>query len=78
MLIDHIFSIDEGCCKLTGKYCNEDEAITISLHIKANIKKNIGDYITCSIGIASNRYLAKVATNLQKPNGLIVIKLLII
>jgi DNA polymerase-4 len=73
LCVDHIFSIDEGCCKLTGKYCNEDEAIKIAFLIKETIKNNVGDYITCSIGIASNRYLAKVATNLQKPDGLVVI-----
>ncbi|XVN43114.1 MAG: DNA-directed DNA polymerase [Candidatus Rickettsia vulgarisii] len=73
LCVDHIFSIDEGCCRLTGKYCNEEEATKIALQIKEVIKKNVGDYITCSIGISSNRYLAKVATNLKKPDGLIVI-----
>lgn len=33
-------------------------------------QKKIGEYITVSIGIGPNRFLAKTASNLQKPNGL--------
>ena len=73
LCVDHIFSIDEGACLLTGEYCEEERAIKLALQIKSAIKKNVGDYIRCSIGIASNRYLAKIATNMQKPDGLIVI-----
>jgi len=71
--VDHIFSIDEGACRLTGKYCVPEEAISIGHLIKEAIKKNVGEYITCSIGIAPNRYLAKIASNIRKPDGLIVI-----
>jgi DNA polymerase-4 len=35
---------------------------------------NVGECIECSIGIAPNRYLAKIASNMQKPNGLAVIR----
>ena len=72
--VDHIFSIDEGACRLTGKYCLPTEAVLIAKIIKQAIQKNAGDYITCSIGIAPNRYLAKIASNMQKPDGLIVIE----
>ena len=72
--VDHIFSIDEGACRLTGKYCQEKEAISIARSIKESIAQNVGDYITCSIGIAPNRYLAKIASNLQKPDGLSIIR----
>lgn len=71
--MDHIFSIDEGACKLTGKYCNESDAISIGKIIKKAIKDNVGEYINCSIGVAPNRYLAKIASNMQKPDGLSVI-----
>jgi DNA polymerase IV len=72
--VDHVFSIDEGACRLTGKYCELEEAIKIAQKIKLAIRNNVGDYIGCSIGIASNRYLAKIATNFQKVDGLVVIK----
>ena len=74
LYVDHIFSIDEGACRLTGKCCDEETAIKLAKQIKAAIKKNVGEYINCSIGIAPNRYLAKIATDMQKPDGLIVIR----
>jgi DNA polymerase-4 len=74
LYIDHVLSIDECACKLTGRFCIEDEALAIAKNIKQGIKDNVGDYITCSIGIAPNRFLAKVATEIQKPNGLVVVK----
>lgn len=72
--IDYVLSIDECACKLTGKYQDENQAIKLAKEIKLGIINNIGDYIRCSIGIASNRFLAKVATDIQKPDGLVVIK----
>ena len=63
--VDHIFSIDEGACRLTGKFCNIEESVSIAKFIKDTIKYNVGDYIYCSIGIAPNRYLAKIASNIQ-------------
>lgn len=71
--IDHVFSIDECACKLTGELTNEANALAIAQKIKDAIRSNVGDYIDCSIGIASNRFLAKVATDMQKPDGLVVI-----
>jgi len=34
------------------------------------LAKNVGEYIKCSIGIAPNRYLAKIATDFKKPDGM--------
>lgn len=44
-----------------------------STNNKNALRNNVGNYITCSIGIAPNQYLAKIASNMQKPDGLSVI-----
>jgi DNA polymerase-4 len=43
----------------------------IAQEIKRRIKQEIGEWISVSCGIAPNRYLAKVASGLQKPDGLV-------
>ena len=68
--IESVCSIDEVACKLIGKERNPKNAISLAISIKSGIKKNVGDYINCSIGISINKFLAKTASNLKKPNGL--------
>jgi DNA polymerase-4 len=73
LFVDAVCSIDEGAGRLTGKYQQEEEAIQLAQNIKLAIKQNVGDYITCSIGIAPTKYLAKIAAEMKKPDGLTVI-----
>lgn len=42
----------------------------IGLNIKQDIKEAIGEYVTVNIGIATNRFLAKVGAGLNKPDGM--------
>jgi len=72
--VEKVLSIDEMVCKLTGSQQVRDNALKIAAKIKRTIAENIGDYIRCSIGIAPNTYLAKVASNMQKPDGCVVIE----
>ncbi len=65
-----IASIDEVACKLSKTQKNKKAAIVLAQNIKDSIKENVGNYIRCSIGIAPNRFLAKTASNLEKPDGL--------
>ncbi len=46
---------------------------SVAQAIKSRIKQEIGEWIKVSIGISTNRYLAKLASSLQKPDGLVEI-----
>jgi len=63
-------SIDEMACYLLSNENSVGRATEIALSIKRGIAANIGEYVRCSIGVAPNMYLAKVATDIQKPDGL--------
>jgi len=69
--IDAVCSIDELTCKLEPKDIANPYAL--SARIKDRILKRIGPYITCSIGMAPNRQLAKIASDMDKPNGLTIL-----
>ncbi|MBK7105084.1 MAG: DNA polymerase [Ignavibacteriae bacterium] len=71
--VDNVLSIDEMVCSLIGKERIRENAIKIAQLIKEKIKNDIGEYIRCSIGIAPNQFLAKTGTNMQKPDGLVVL-----
>lgn len=69
-----VASIDEMACELDESQRNVKEAVALAKRIKAGISANLGASIRCSIGIAPNAFLAKIATNMQKPDGLVVIE----
>jgi DNA polymerase-4 len=69
--VSHTPSIDEMVCQLIGREQEPPRARKIALEIKQSIYKNVGVALRCSIGMASNRYLAKIASDMQKPDGLI-------
>jgi DNA polymerase-4 len=63
-------SIDEFILDFEKVPAWKDRLFEAAREIKARIKSEIGDYLTVSIGIAPNRFLAKTASNLHKPDGL--------
>ncbi len=69
--VAHTPSIDEMVCQLIGRECELANARRIALEIKQAIKDDVGETLRCSIGMAPNRYLAKIASDMQKPDGLI-------
>lgn len=68
--VTDVCSIDEMACRLMDNETDPAFLRDLAARIKKGIAENIGPYVRCSIGIAPNRYLAKVATDLQKPDGL--------
>lgn len=72
--VSAVLSIDEMACELMGSEQTEKKAIELSQEIKSQIRKDAGEYLSCSIGLAPNRYLAKVASDMQKPDGLVLIR----
>ena len=66
-------SIDEFVINLEGFPAMKKGIRNVALEIKERIRKEVGDYITVSIGIAPNRFLAKTAAGLTKPDGLDII-----
>lgn len=67
--ITAVCSIDEVACRLMDNETSPERIAQIAHAIKQGLAKNVGEYVKCSIGIASNRYLAKIATDLHKPDG---------
>ena len=72
--VDKICSIDEAACRLFIGERDEASARALSLEIKKALYDHYGSAITCSIGLAPTKLLAKIAADYQKPDGLTVFK----
>lgn len=81
------YSIDEAFLDLT-KACNIREKVNgewvladpwkeaerIIKEIKVRMLTEVGDWIKCSAGISYSKLVAKIASDLQKPNGLVIVR----
>ena len=65
--VEAVKSIDEITCKLDNTQSHSPEEL--SRQIKERIARHVGEHITCSIGFAPNRQLAKIAGKQNKPDG---------
>ncbi len=72
--VTSVLSIDEMVCELRGPDREPAAALTICRDIKAAIRQRVGAFLKCSIGLGPNRLLAKLAADLQKPDGLTTIR----
>ncbi len=64
-------SIDEAYLDFTGKIFTVKQAKELAISIKEAIKKEV--QLTCSIGVSSSKIIAKIASDLNKPDGLMII-----
>ena len=66
-------SVDEMVCQLIGRERELPAALAIAHQMKEAIRTQVGSTLRCSIGLATNQYLAKVASDMEKPDGLIAL-----
>jgi len=71
--VQSICSIDEMACKLDVPRRPLPAALDLAQRIKRGLREHVGECITCSIGLAPNRFLGKVASDMVKPDGLVVL-----
>lgn len=71
--VSSVRSIDEMACELIGREQPLLAAMDLARRIKSTIRERVGRTLCCSIGLAPNRYLAKIASDMEKPDGLIAL-----
>lgn len=71
--VEKVCSIDEMYCRLPWEERTPAAAAALGERVKRSIGENVGSTLKSSVGIAPNALLAKVASDMQKPNGLTII-----
>jgi DNA polymerase-4 len=72
--VERILSIDEMACRLSDDKRSPEAALHVARQVKEAIREQVGEYLRSSIGLASNQFIAKVAADMQKPDGLTLIE----
>ena len=71
--VEKVMSIDEMACRLMGTERRVPAARELAAKVKRALREQVGECLTCSIGLAPNVFLGKVGSDIQKPDGLTVI-----
>jgi len=71
--IHKVYSIDEWAIQLIGGQRDTECAVALARQMKRQILDDFSPWLTCSIGIAPTRLLAKIGSDLKKPDGLTVL-----
>ncbi|MEK7639619.1 MAG: DNA polymerase IV [Patescibacteria group bacterium] len=67
------YSIDEAFLDLTGLVPSLEAGAQLGYEIKQRIKDEIGEWLTCSMGLASTRWLAKFGGDTASKGGLVIL-----
>lgn len=65
-------SLDEAFLDVTGSEPLFGSSVAIGREIKQSIRDKLR--LTASVGVASNKFLAKIASDLEKPDGFVVVE----
>ena len=71
--IHKVYSIDEWAIRLLRDERKPRHAARLAKQIKQRMAAEVGEVLTCSIGLSPTRLLAKIASDLNKPDGLTVL-----
>ena len=71
--VTSVMSIDEMACRLLGREQPLLAALELAREVKAAVRRKAGATLRCSVGLATNRYLSKVASDMEKPDGLVAL-----
>ena len=63
--VSAVMSIDEMACKLMGRERPLLAALELGRKVKATIREKVGPMLRSSVGLATSRYLAKVASDME-------------
>ncbi len=72
--VHKVLSIDEMACELVGSQQNRVAALALARAVKEKVSSTVGTELRSSIGIAPTLYLSKTASDMQKPDGCVVIE----
>jgi len=72
--VEAVLSIDELVCKLMGREKEPAHALRLAEQVKRAIYRQVGVELRCSVGLGPNRFLAKVAAEMHKPDGLTLLQ----
>ncbi len=70
-----VLSIDEMACRLMGRERPLLTALELGRKVKSRIREQVGSTLRSSVGLATNRFLAKIASDMEKPDGLVALPL---
>ena len=73
--VSAVCSIDEMACRLLGRERKLLNALELGLQVKKRILEAVGPMMRSSVGLATSRFLAKIASDMEKPDGLVALPL---